>query len=234
MHARTILAIGLVALGLPAVADAQFEGVVVMTIHGEDGKRSQDLTQMIKGPLVRMDMSAAGAGGATMVIDSRTGMMTSIMHAQKMYMRMSLKAMAERAQGMTGGAGSGGSAPKITKTGQSETIAGRTCEHYLVDSEESDQDVDVCLARDMGTFGLAGAGGGPFGMARQGSMPQLPPGWEQIAAEFKDGAFPLKVERVSGSTRTTILVVKSIDAKPMDASQFEVPAGYREFQMPRR
>ena len=85
----------------------------------------------------------------------------------------------------------------------------------------------------MGVFGLGGGGAGPFGMGR-GPMGQLPPGYEQLAAEFKDGAFPLKMERVEGSTRALILMVKSIDAKPMPASLFQVPEGYREFQMPRR
>lgn len=208
----------------PGLAHAQFEGVVVMSMFGDGGKVAQDMTQSIKGTQVRVDMKNE-AGGMSMIVNAKDGTMLSLMHAQKMYMSMNMKAMAERFQGA---APKPATPPKFTKTGQEETIAGHKCEHYLLDSDR--QDMDLCLARGMGSFGF-GAGSPPMGVGRS-PMPQLPPGFEQLAAEFKDGAFPLKMERVDGTTRATVMMVKSIEAKKLEDGLFQPPADYKEFQLP--
>jgi len=208
-------------LGLPGAAFAQFEGVVVLSMFGDGGKPAQELTQSIKGTMMRMDMATAGTS-MTMIVNASDGTMVTLMPAQKMYMSMNMKAMAERFQGATPA-----TPPKITKTGQAETIAGHRCEHYLIDSDR--QDMDICLARDLGAFtlGLSTSMG-----ASRSPMPQMPPGYEQLAAEFKEGAFPLKMERVDGSSKSTVMMVKTIEAKPLDAALFQVPPDYKQFQLP--
>jgi len=74
-----------------------------------------------------------------MIFDGTTGDMITIMPEQKKYMIMNSPRPAVRrgrlGDAMSGG-GAGGKAPdfskmKVTATGQRETIAGITCEHYL-------------------------------------------------------------------------------------------------------
>lgn len=229
MEIRRVVVLALASLAWPLSASAQFEGVIVLSMH-RDGRAAQEVTQQVKGTMVRMDLPA-DAGGVSMIMNGVDGTMTSIVHAQKMYMTMNAKALAEQFQALAGGGtdGKASAVPTFTKTGRAETIAGYACEHYLVDTPDA-QDMDVCMAKGLGTFTL-GAGGGPLGMGKN-PMSMLPPGYERLAAEFKDGAYPLKLELVEGNKRTPVMTVKSIEKKPLDEGLFKVPAGYKEFQMP--
>jgi hypothetical protein len=96
---------------------------------------------------------------------------------------------------------------KITKTGKTETIAGHSCEHILVESEG--KKTDVCGAQDLGFFIFAA---NPMRGGRQ-------PAWAQAMKGF----FPLKV--VTDDGKTTLEVTK-IEPKSLDAALFTVPAGY--------
>ncbi|MGE3844540.1 MAG: DUF4412 domain-containing protein [Vicinamibacterales bacterium] len=216
-----VLICAMTLLSLPGLAFAQFEGVVVLSMFGDGGKPAQELTQSIKGPMMRMDMATAG-NTMSMIVNATEGTMVTLMPAQKMYMSMNMKAMAERLPGAKPA-----TPPKITKTDETETIAGHRCEHYVIDSER--QDMDICLARDLGAFTLGLSS--PMGVSRS-PMPQMPPGFEQLATEFKDGAFPLKMERIDGTKKTTVMMVKTIEAKRLDAALFQVPPDYKQFQLP--
>jgi hypothetical protein len=141
-----------------------------------------------------------------------------------MYMRMDMRAAAEQmgSMGHTPAA-----PPKITRTGKHETIAGKDCEHVLMESEKGT--VDICAAKGMGYFTTPGSGG-PMGRGRSG--PGIPAGYDALMKEFKDGFFPLRVESVEGDKRTLVLLVKTIAPSPLDASLFVPPADFQEMKMP--
>ena len=72
--------------------------------------------------------------------------------------------------------------------------------------------VDACITNDLGTTFIMG-GGGPAGRG------QAPPAW---ASNLGVNAFPLKVSKGG----KTMLVVTSIEKKPLDSSLFVAPADY--------
>ena len=48
---------------------------------------------------------------------------------------------------MTDGTIHPGDFPKVTSTGKTETVAGYTCQHWLVGDK---QDTDICMAKGLG------------------------------------------------------------------------------------
>jgi hypothetical protein len=133
--------------------------------------------------------------------------MYSVMPAQRVYMVMPLP----------DDAAPDGRPPEITKTGRRETVAGHTCEHYLVKSES--QTMDVCLATDMPAMVMPGGG-----MGRGGASAA----WARALG--KQPGFPLKVT-VQGASEA-MLEVTSIEPKTLDPALFAPPADYQRMQMP--
>lgn len=207
----------LAATPAPQSAQAPFEGVIVSTMYA--GGSPMEMTTRYRGGLARMDLPAAQGGGAFQIMDFAKGTMTAVMPQQKMFMTMDLKAMAESMKDRA----ADGPAPKITATGQRETIAGHPCEHFLIEADGST--MDVCAAKGMGFMGMMG-GGNPMTGGR--SPASIPLEYRDLAEQFKDGFQPLKVERVEGDKRTLLMQVTSIEKKALDPSLFEVPNGYRD------
>jgi len=211
----------LTAASLPAVARAQtFEGVVSYQVTTDRG--TMDLTQSYKGGKVRTE-----ARGATMLTDPQAGTQTIIMDQQKMYMVMDLKDMAERAKGMMKNKPDT-TTPKITAEGTHETIAGKTCDNYLVVTQTTRE---ICVAKGMGNIIMGGGGMGPGGQGGQGmdAGGLIHP---EYAEFFKQGFFPLKMSDVEGTNKKVKLLATKVEPKSLDASLFTVPAGYTEFAMP--
>lgn len=212
-----------------AVAQGSFEGVVTGSYFGDNGNPVADYTQTLKAGRSRMDTQTEGTT-VSMIMDLSGGTMTTLMHEQRMYMVMDMRgmgqAMAQRGERPSEDA----RPPRITPTGQTETIAGHTCEHYLMGDE---QEMDVCAAKGMG-FGLPGMGGGRgmMGMGGMDRAPQLPAGYEQLQQMFQDGFFPLQIETIKNGRRRMVMQVKTVEAKPVPESAFQVPDGYRKIAMP--
>ena len=224
---RPALLAGVLCPG-PLLAQS-FEGVITSQVTPGPGKPPMEMVTMTKGAMSRMDINSPG-GEVYMLTDSKTATTMTVMPAQKIYMVMDLKQMAEHMQQTTPG-DKPPPPPKITKTGQSETIAGYKCEHYLMGDA---QNVDVCAASGLGFLGFAGGGGPMGGMMGGGGMgpPSLPAGYQEIVKEFKDGFMPLKMEKIDGDKRQTVLLVTKIEKKTLEESLFIVPDGYQEMKMP--
>jgi hypothetical protein len=209
---------------IPAPAAAQgFEGTV--TWQMEKGQ----MAQTYKGTQVRTEMSGGGREGV-MIMDNSAKTMTMLMPSDKMYMVMNLRDSDQ------GGDHSDRKPPKITPTGKTETIAGRTCEVYLyAENPDKPANKEMCVAKGMGYFmgGSAGPMGG-MGMARQGQGADI----SAIAANpeyrrlYQDGFFPLRISRIKGDSVTTQMIATKIEPKSVDASLFQVPSGFQEMKMP--
>ncbi len=216
--ASAILAAAAAASG-PLAAES-FQGVVHYAVHSGDRSGATDVGYMTDGSTLRFDVAAQGMN-VYALLDLRSGIMTSVMPAQKMYMSMNLGA--ER--GGEGPAPSG-PAPRIERTGRTETIAGHTCEHVVITPADGTP-IDICGARDLGNFlsldRVAGAPGGA-GLA-------IPQGWEQVAATFEGGFFPLKIERIDGGKRETLIEATRVERKQLDPALFTVPPGFREMDL---
>jgi hypothetical protein len=138
------------------------------------------------------------------------------------------------ARAMSGGAG-GGQAPdfskmKVTATGQHETIAGLSCEHYLferADSAKAKDKVDICGAPGMGFMGLAGQEGSMM-PATAALMRSQNPALAKLAHQ---GFFPLKMN-IMGEHGTAAWAVTQVNRSRPDATLFQPPTGYTELKIP--
>ncbi len=207
-----------------AVASAQaFEGVITMRMSpmraGSDGL--QEIEYMSHAGKVRVNVkSPMGPMGVIGVPEEKK--LYVLIDPQSMYMEISTDAAAGRA----GGANVNIAEPKITRTGKKETIAGRECEHIIVEMQQ--ETTDVCVARGLGPFMNALSGvGGMMGMGGRGASAQ--PAWQRSLAA--DGAFPLKVTKPDGTVQ---LEVTKIEPKKLADALFTVPGNYSKMDMPRR
>jgi hypothetical protein len=215
--------IGLMAAGR-VQAQKQFEGMAVY--RTSTGGRSAEITYYSKGTKLRQEISAGGTQAAT-ITDYTQGKSITLIPAQKKYMVMDYKAMGKALKPLADKLGEkdpGKPAkavlPKFTPTGQRETVAGHSCEHFRMKGDDSTV-VDFCVARDLGFFMFGGA-----------SLGVATPEYAVLANEFKDGFFPLKISVQKGAaTRGTFEAVR-IERKVMPAAMFEIPAGYTALAIP--
>lgn len=217
-----ITASGLVVGGLmltgPLAAQG-FEGTVNFRLENS----KDEMIQSYKGGKVRME--GMGMGEGWMIMEE--GTMKIVAPKEKMVVVMNLKGKGHDKHDPN--------SAKITALGTRETIAGKSCENYLIEDKETHE---VCVAKGMGYF-MFGKPGGPMGRGA-GRGPSIPDlgvsgtgaGGGGLPPILKDGFFPLRITKVTGPKREVQLEVTKIEAKSLDAALFETPAGYQEMAMP--
>lgn len=245
---RSLLALGApLALAAPLAAQNVFQGTIVnkITANGQ----SIESTIMTNGVRTR---SETGMGGQSFIsiTDLGEGKSYTLMPAQKKYIVIDLKAAMEMASQMgesmrdkkgkpeTATAPDLSKVPKITATGQKETIAGYSCEGYTMQMENGSV-LNFCIAKGLGTYSLMGmAPGGMGGMGGLGGGSPYAralasnPALKQLMEEFKDGFFPLKVTMTEGGTVKMTSEVTKIEKGSVPASAFAIPSDYTELKMP--
>jgi hypothetical protein len=215
------LALGAALCAAPVAAQG-FEGVVAYKLSGmrNDGG---EMTMSIKGTRVRTDMANAGHS-MVMLLDGQSGVVTMVMAEQKMYMTMDMKRMGEQMQDRKH---PDHAPPKITPLGTTETIAGRTCENFQVETEGSK--AEFCNAKGIGNFMAPNS---PMGRGAGSPLQDLDN--QAYRAYFKEGFFPLRVSTYDGGTKKVVMEATRVEAKSLDESLFQVPAGFTEMKMPGR
>ena len=216
----------LCSLATGGLAAQAFEGVVTWQMH----EKNQQMVQTYKGGMVRTEMGQGGRQ-AVMIMDAAGKKMTMIMPSEKMYMTMDLSQAGHQMPGMDHGPAK---TPKITATGKTETIAGRSCEVYRYAEEEGKPDnMEMCVAKGLGYF-MMGSGGGMGVMGRRDPMADVAGAASnpEYARLYKDGFFPLRVSKLEGGKAEQMMIVTKLEPKSVDASVFQVPAGYQEMKMP--
>ena len=208
-------------------AGGEFEGVVNMTMDA-DGKAIQ-MTYYLKSDRMRTETSMPSNPElqGVMIMELGTAKMTTLMPQQKMYMTTDLKQMS-----MATDSPENKKFPKITDTGRKETVAGYNCEHYIIGDE---QNVDMCVAKGLGYFGMGGGGGRSGGLSdlifsqEMKAEAAANPEWSKF---LEGGAFPLKMTVTEGGKTNMSAQVTSVERKKLDDSLFAVPADYKEMKIP--
>jgi hypothetical protein len=227
---RTLLVMsGLALLAAPARGQ-DFEGSVTyrMTMNGRPG----EVTVHRKGNKLRQEFGGPMAGMAS-IIDGNTGKSVSLVPQQKMYFVMDLKALGESMTGKD--APNEAKIPKLTRTGQKETVAGISCEHVIAEADPNPQQeqVDICAARGMGMFmGFGGASGEQMGATTAFLSRSNDPRVREALAEFRDGFFPLKMTVKKRGQPDVTMEATKVEKKTLPNELFEVPAGWTEMKMP--
>jgi hypothetical protein len=210
-----------------------FEGTVTAKMFGDD--RDLQLSYSIKGSLSRIETSATQERQSftgVMILDMKSGKQMILMPPTKTYMELNLKEIGEQ---LKDGKDST-KAPKLTSTGKQETIAGYTCEHWLVGD---DQKTDMCVAKGIGFFGFGSneQSGGPLNALRNLNIdPEMTAQIEanpELKKFIEGGAFPLKITEIENGQPKTIMEVTGIERKPLDDSLFTLPPGYKKMEIPR-
>ena len=205
MRRLLVVASLLLLAATPSVIAAQtFEGIVTAKVHAADGREATEVIYALRGGVMRMEMATRGDMRNIIIVDTPAKTNYVLMPPQKTYMAMPFT---------TGGAEAPGPPPEIIRTGRKETIAGHTCEHWLV--KDPSGDLDVCVAAGLGAPFTMGAG-----MGRE-------PAWTGALRDQR--GFPLKVARAGGAT---ILEVTKIERKTLDPALFAPPADYKKMELP--
>ncbi len=228
---------------LPASATSSgggdFEGLITMKMETEVQK-GMEMTYFLKGRHTRIETNVPSTpeAHAVMLCDLEGAKITTLMPSKKMYMTMDLK---ETAEGMKEAAKEMKKSrdeeeetkfPKLTETAKQETIAGYACQHWLMGDQ---QNLDMCVAKGLGYFGLGGQGGeGLAALKNLAFSPKLlaeaatHPEWVKF---LEGGAFPLKITALEDGKVKMNMEATRIERKPLDDSLFAVPPDYKELNM---
>lgn len=215
-------------------AGGDFEGMIAMKMETEN-QTGAEMTYFLKGRHTRIETKVPGLPGgmAVMLWDLEGGKITTLMPAQKMYTTMDMKSAAEDIKEMKKSQGQEEAEfPKITPTGKQEMIAGYTCEHWLMGDK---QDLDMCVAKGLGYFGMGGQSGGLSSLRNLVFSPKMlaaaatHPEWVKF---LEGGAFPLKLSAMKDGEVKMTMEATRIEKKSLDDSLFVIPTDYKEFSMP--
>jgi hypothetical protein len=208
---------------------AGFEGEIdLIAQSGDPGRPTQNVNMLVHNDRIRLDSipgtdaARAFGGKAYLLLRVPDKKLDIISEPRKQAVEFdlnnpeSLKAVAGKASSPATPNGPPEPPPKLTKTGKKETIAGYPCEDWEVTSvKEHKKRLSACVTDLQSTF---------FHI----TLPGIPPEYA-YAQDLADGQhFPLRV--ISYDDRTGAesgrLEVTKFDPHPMDASKFEIPAGY--------
>jgi hypothetical protein len=202
--------------GTPLQAQA-FEGTLTFIARGVDGDKT--ITEWVKGPETRYDFAPASGTGAsgTMIINTVAKTRTVIMPGRKMYMTAPYDPSARKP-----GAGEK-SDVKWTRTGNSEMVAGVTCEviHGAGTENGKPREADICVAKGIG-FGGGSTGGGPFSEALT----------EYASLSLAPGEGIVKMTSIEGGKSQVALELTRVDRHTLAAADFQPPAGFTRFERP--
>jgi hypothetical protein len=223
MRLRTLVpALTLLAVGAPLAAQNNFEGSITYQVSVPRGT-NMTMTMSVKGTHFRSDMSLQG-GSFTLLSEVGSSVLTMVMTQQRMFMKIDPNNMNPMMAGMMRGMAQSKPQPNATvfkATGQTETIAGKSCEHYT--GTEGTTTIDVCAAKGMGFLTMVPTGG----LTPPPSAAQV----EAYRAMFADGFVPLKIVATEGSNITTILAT-ALDQTTLSDDHFQPPAGFTELKIP--
>jgi hypothetical protein len=198
----------LLALGLAARADVIIEQKIESTML------TGNMVMKLKGDQARIDVPAGPAGPATIIMNTTTGDMTTLLHAQKMALKMNRNDAQKQA---------GLDASKMEKpkdTGVSEKVGQWTAEIY--------------------EFNVAGMTGKIWAAKDFPNAAALKEQLLKLSAANSGGFDPNKMDVPGIVVKTqlttpagpmTTTLIKAEEA-PVAASEFTIPTGYNEMKMP--
>ncbi len=195
-------------------AAGSFEGEVVMKMNRANSDKAMTMQYFVKGHKLRTQMEGKDGVSGGGIFDWQSHEMIILMDKQKMYMVSELDP-AKLTYGKDHHF-------KITKTGETLDILGYTCREY--DYESDNGKGKVWLASGIGSW---------WGTEMAAQANKLPPDQKaMVSMVVAQKLFPMKSETMdqSGNVKSGMEVVK-VEKKPLSSSLFEIPEGYKKFDM---
>jgi len=206
------------AITLLYVAAASADWAIETKI--ESPQLNSNVTMKIKGDKLRMDIASGPVGAMTSIMDTASGDSIQILHAQKMAVKTGSAQTKQAMDAINGG--KTGAAPAPKATGQMEKVGDYDCEIYTSTdgatttrvwvAKNHPQAAGLKLVEKQMNKGFLGAVNGG---ADTSNLPGP----------------PLKTEITTAEGKTTITVL-SVKEQPLEAGDFEIPAGYQTMAMP--
>ena len=221
----------------PLAMLAGFEGEIDVTAKGKSNPTPLNLNLLVKNEVVRIDappellaapqaQSLLGPGKVYALLKAAEKKVIVVIDGKQQAIVIDLDQVADQAKsfrshGAPGGSGSNGPAtdpPKVVKTGKTETVAGNSCEDWDVLNPDKTK-LSLCVANKGASWFHLPLTGIPTEQA-----------W---ALELLDGKhFPLRgIATGKDGTEEGRVEVTKLDKRPLDAAQFEVPAGYKQMSL---
>jgi hypothetical protein len=200
---KLLLSAGLVLAAASAFADAKpFEGVVSYQVTRPGSDTPMDMKMSLSGGKWRIDGQGPRGGQGAIIVDPKAKTMITLMTARKMYMSRTFAPKPKPA-----------AAPKITKTGKTDTVAGYKVEEWEVTA--GDKTSEMWVTNEIGSMNFALMGG-----AQSASV--------DIPEEIKNGGFfPLRIEGAKGVK----MEATKVEPGALDPSLFQAPADYKLVDM---
>jgi len=211
MKKAFLLTLGALALSLHhAAADITFTQEILQP----DGKKMTSVAK-IKGEMMRTDIGPQ----ASAIVNIKTGDMITLMHDQKMAMKIpgsALKALQQQAKEEMGST----ETSKPVATGRTETINGFKCEEYTL--THSGAKMTVWLTKDI-----------PDATAVMKQLDSLSSEANPFQGAFKGiEGFPVRTSVEIPGSGPMVMTVLGINRDALPDAEFATPSGYREMAMP--
>jgi hypothetical protein len=195
---------------------------VVVTQKVEGGGQAGDVVIKIKGDKIRADLPQQ----VSSLTDTATGEVITLMHAQKSYLRISperAKALMQKMQERVGG--NGGTAPVVlTPANRKEKIGDWEAEVFT--SKVGGLDITYWFVKDFPDYAKFAES---IAKLHETSLGGLNKGLGPNPREFP--GMPVKTEMNLGGKKITSTIV-SVKEESVEPSVFEVPAAYKEMDLP--
>ncbi len=193
---------------------------IIITQKMESAMMNGEMTMKIKGEKGRVDMPTGPAGAMSMIIDGATGDVSTVMHGQKMVMKMGgaqLKSAVEQAKKAAGDA----AVEKPKATGTKEKVGEWDTE--IFETKMGGQSAKIWVAKDF-----------PNAAKMKAEMMKMSKAMGQGAmdtATMDLPGMPVKTEVNTAVGKMTMTMTKAVE-QAVDAAEFEVPKDYKEVTMP--
>lgn len=183
---------------------------------------SGEMTIKIKGEKARMEVSPE----ATMIMNGKTGEMTTLMNDQKRFMRMSgekMRAMTQMADQFASNNKQTAEKAKLTPTGKKEIINGYEAEEYT--SETPKYKASYWLTTRFPNYSE---------ILKQ--LKAMQPDWMDLSKQgmpdYRDlPGLPIRT-RMTFQGKEFTITISSIKQDPVSDAEFSIPKDFQEMQMP--
>lgn len=220
---RTLIFLTLISTMLAARAD------FVIQQKMESAMQNGDMTMKFKGDKIRVDMPAGPMGDMSTIMDLAAGNSTTLLHSQKMALKISAAQMQQMMQQVKGRSNNGATnaePPKLQDTGKTETVGGYDAEIYTWTNNNNNSGGTVWVAKSFPNYAKIKA---QLDKLNNSPMSQMSKGMAPDTSILPGMMVKTKAD-VQGQEITMTLI--SAQEAPVDAAVFEIPKDYEEMNAP--
>ncbi len=211
-----------VTLVFTFVSTLQADLTIVQDVQAQG--QNLTMTSKFKADKIRIDLGEQ----ATSIVDAKSGDVVTLMHGQKMAMKMSGNQLASLTKTFSNNQNTSDTEPELVATGNTETINGHECKEYTYQSDGTT--ITLLIAEDYPEKEKILK---QMELLQESEFSKQVTGGKVAAPKALPGV-PLKTTAtgVQGSADTTVITIKDIQLNDIADSEFVVPDGYKEMAMP--